>query len=118
MKAHRIARQIPNALSLSRLALGLCFPALAVSWRLPAVAYAMLSDLADGAISRSHGPSTLGRILDPLADKVFVLAVLATMIGEGTLGLGEVSFSGSEISSFLSASSGFSSGASTTRFAK
>jgi cardiolipin synthase (CMP-forming) len=82
---------VPNALSLSRLGLGLAFPFLPPSWRLGAIVAAALSDLADGAASRLLRANTrLGRILDPVADKVFVIAVLATLVIDGTLYLGDV----------------------------
>jgi phosphatidylglycerophosphate synthase len=77
---------VPNGLSLLRLALGLAFPFLPPTWRLPAVVVAALSDAADGAASRLlHADSVLGRLLDPIADKVFAAGVLLTFLFEGTL---------------------------------
>ena len=44
------------------------------------------TDLFDGRLSRAlHGTSTLGQILDPVADKLFVGMVLLTLVLEGEL---------------------------------
>lgn len=80
-------RSIPNILSVTRLALGLAFPLIAQNWRAAVVVIAAVTDLADGAASRRwNASSTVGRFLDPIADKVFVIAVLATLLAEGLLG--------------------------------
>jgi phosphatidylglycerophosphate synthase len=77
---------VPNALSLLRLLLGVAFPWLPSGWRLPAVLLAALTDMADGASSRLlHASTRLGRLLDPVADKVFVLSVLGVLLWEATL---------------------------------
>jgi phosphatidylglycerophosphate synthase len=77
---------LPNGLSLSRLALGLAFPLIPPAWRLAIVLVAGLTDLVDGALSRSlHASTQTGRLLDPVADKVFVAAVALTLLVEGTL---------------------------------
>jgi CDP-diacylglycerol--glycerol-3-phosphate 3-phosphatidyltransferase len=47
---------------------------------------AYISDLGDGYVARLRNEtSDLGRILDPLADKVFVLAVVISMLATGLL---------------------------------
>jgi cardiolipin synthase (CMP-forming) len=77
---------IPNALSASRLVLGLAFPFTPAEWRLWVVAVAALSDMLDGLVARWLGAeSDTGRLLDPVADKVFVLMLMGTLIAEGTL---------------------------------
>jgi phosphatidylglycerophosphate synthase len=82
----RLLQALPNALSLGRLALGLGFPWVPPPWRAGAVVLAALSDVADGALSRRLAAGSLtGRILDPIADKVFVLSVLVTVVLEGEL---------------------------------
>jgi cardiolipin synthase (CMP-forming) len=44
--------------------------------------FAYLTDLGDGWLARNFGgESKLGRLLDPLADKVFITAVVLLMIG-------------------------------------
>lgn len=75
-------RATPNALSILRLALGLAFPIMPTDeWRLAAVIGGGVSDWLDGAISRRFElKSTAGAILDSLADKLFVLSVLVTLI--------------------------------------
>jgi CDP-diacylglycerol--glycerol-3-phosphate 3-phosphatidyltransferase/cardiolipin synthase len=77
---------IPNALSLARLALGLGFVFLPPSWRIPVVALAAATDLLDGPLSRRlQAETSTGRLLDPLADKVFAFAVVGTVLADGTL---------------------------------
>jgi CDP-diacylglycerol--glycerol-3-phosphate 3-phosphatidyltransferase len=52
-------------------------------WATALFAVAMSTDWFDGRIARRHGrTSTLGSLLDPVADKVLVLAVLAMLVGE------------------------------------
>lgn len=82
---------VANSLSLARLFAGLLFPLLSVSWR-PAVAVAAAaSDGLDGALSRRfHAASTVGRLLDPVADKVFVIMVVGTLWMEGSLAWWEI----------------------------
>jgi phosphatidylglycerophosphate synthase len=87
----RLFRVLPNALSLARLALGLAFPWVPTGWRLAVVTVAAASDLADGALSRRFRlASSTGRVLDPLADKVFVLGVVVILLREGILPLWQV----------------------------
>jgi phosphatidylglycerophosphate synthase len=91
--AHRplLLALVPNALSLFRLALGLAFPWVPPSWRAAVVLVALLTDLLDGTSGRLlHVCSSTGRVLDPVADKVFILSVLVTLLAEGMLGIGEV----------------------------
>jgi CDP-diacylglycerol--glycerol-3-phosphate 3-phosphatidyltransferase/cardiolipin synthase len=48
---------------------------------------AVLTDFADGMVARLHGTkSALGAQLDPLADKVLVIAALAALAAGGHLG--------------------------------
>src|SRR3954462_4253693 len=45
---------------------------------------AMATDFFDGRVARRRGrTSALGSLLDPVADKVLVLAVLVMLVGEG-----------------------------------
>jgi cardiolipin synthase (CMP-forming) len=49
---------------------------------------AAASDVVDGAISRQFcGTSALGQLLDPIADRVFLLMVVGTLWMEGSLAL-------------------------------
>lgn len=82
---------LPNALTLSRLAV---IPVLMVLLlvrfdghdQLAAALFILfsLTDTADGQIARRRGTVTdLGKFLDPLADKIFVLSVLVVLVQEG-----------------------------------
>jgi CDP-diacylglycerol--glycerol-3-phosphate 3-phosphatidyltransferase len=82
---------LPNALTLSRLA---AIPLLMVLLIVPfeghdqiaAVLFVAFSftDTLDGQIARRRGTvSNLGKFLDPLADKLFVLSVLIVLVQEG-----------------------------------
>jgi len=52
-------------------------------WATAAFVVAMATDWFDGRIARRRGTSSaLGSLLDPVADKVLVLAVLVMLIGE------------------------------------
>ena len=77
---------MPNALSASRLVLGVAFPWVPADWRLWVVVVAALTDCLDGLTARwLHAESETGRMLDPVADKVFVLVLVGTLLAEGTL---------------------------------
>jgi phosphatidylglycerophosphate synthase len=77
---------LPNLLTLGRLALGLAFPMLPARWRLVALLVATATEFLDGQIARLlHAPSAVGRALDPIADKVFVTSVLATLLWESVV---------------------------------
>jgi cardiolipin synthase (CMP-forming) len=77
---------IPNALSASRILLGAVFPFVPVEWRLWLVVLAALSDALDGIAARLLGvESDTGRLLDPVADKFFILVLVGTLLLEGSL---------------------------------
>lgn len=82
---------IPNLLSLSRLLATppLCAAIALEAWGLALVLWAWVSitDWLDGALARAWGQtSALGRVLDPLADKVAVLGTLVCLIPAGMAG--------------------------------
>jgi CDP-diacylglycerol---glycerol-3-phosphate 3-phosphatidyltransferase len=53
-------------------------------WATAVFAVAMATDQIDGWLARRRGSSSpLGKLLDPVADKVLVLAALVMLIGEG-----------------------------------
>ena len=59
---------------------------LPADWRLPIVILAAITDGVDGQLSRlMHAESKLGVLLDPIADKVFFLAVVATLVWDGSI---------------------------------
>src|SRR5262245_33205597 len=89
--ASRLLAAIPNTLSVARMALGLAFPWVPANGRVAVVIAAALSDLLDGDVRRwLHAVSPVGRTLEPVADKVFVLAVVGTLMYEGWLEVWEV----------------------------
>ena len=52
-------------------------------WATGVFCAAMTTDWFDGRLARRHGyTSSLGSLLDPIADKVLVLAVLVMLVGE------------------------------------
>ena len=58
----------------SLVVLGLAFAAVPVSWRLVVVVMAGATEFLDGALRRLwHVSGAMGYLLDPIADKVFVL---------------------------------------------
>jgi CDP-diacylglycerol--glycerol-3-phosphate 3-phosphatidyltransferase len=53
-------------------------------WATTVFVVAMATDQIDGWLARRQGTSSpLGKLLDPVADKVLVLAVLVMLVGEG-----------------------------------
>lgn len=73
----------PNLLTASRLAMGLGFFWAPVSWRLPLLAAALLTEYLDGALARRwNATSRWGALMDPIADKVFVVAVALTCVSD------------------------------------
>jgi CDP-diacylglycerol--glycerol-3-phosphate 3-phosphatidyltransferase len=81
---------LPDALTLARAA-SVPFVVLLYAWDFPGHDYwatavfcvAMATDWFDGRIARSRGRSSaLGSLLDPVADKILVLAVLVMLVGE------------------------------------
>ncbi|HXY84281.1 MAG TPA: CDP-diacylglycerol--glycerol-3-phosphate 3-phosphatidyltransferase [Gaiellaceae bacterium] len=53
-------------------------------WATALFCVAMATDWFDGRLARRHGrTSPLGSLLDPVADKLLVLAVLVMLVGEG-----------------------------------
>jgi phosphatidylglycerophosphate synthase len=86
-----IVGALPNALTLVRLALGVAFPLIPEPWRLSALLAATATEFLDGWTARRlHATGTTGRLLDPVADKVFVIGVLATLLVEGAVTPGQL----------------------------
>ena len=59
-------------------------------WRVAILAAAALSDFADGFVARRWGSSRLGVFLDPVADKVFMVAAFIAVLSSGALSLPEI----------------------------
>lgn len=82
---------LPDQLTVARIA-AVPVVVLLFAWDFPNHAYwatavfvvAMATDQIDGWLARRRGISSpLGKLLDPVADKVLVLAVLVMLVGEG-----------------------------------
>ena len=86
---------VPNLLSLLRLAMVPVFAAIfflpdpsARSWAAGVYALAFVTDIADGWIARHfHQVTRLGRILDPLADKLMTFTVIVCITAAGIIPL-------------------------------
>jgi len=77
---------LPNLITLLRFPLALAFFQENPWYRATAIFLAMLSDSLDGYLARRYGNmSRLGTVLDPLADKLFVLCALGVFLYEGKL---------------------------------
>ena len=86
---------VPNSLTVGRLIAALCFPFVSPGWWLAWLLFGGISDLIDGWISRLLGvTSRFGQLLDPIADKAFVLGAIATLIAHGRLGWAELALVG------------------------
>ncbi len=83
----RVLLSPPNLLSLSRVAFAVAFVGVPeASWRLGVLAAAMASDVLDGLWARLAGTeSRFGALLDPVTDRVFMLAAFLVVAWEGTL---------------------------------
>lgn len=81
---------IPNILSFSRLALAAGFVASsATETQVSIIGIAAMTDFLDGWIARRvKATSRWGALLDPIADRFFVLTVVATMLYTGRLSTG------------------------------
>ena len=77
----------PNLLSLSRVAFAVAFAGVPEpQWRLGVLAAAMASDVLDGLVARlANAQTRFGALLDPVADRIFMLAAFVTMTVEGVL---------------------------------
>jgi len=90
MTARRTLGSIPNILSCSRLALAAGFVAsTATETQVGIIGIAAATDFLDGWLARRvKATSRWGAMLDPIADRFFVLTVVATMVYTGRLGTG------------------------------
>jgi phosphatidylglycerophosphate synthase len=78
---------LPNTMSLSRVVLALAFVLVSEPWdRIGLIAVAGLTDFMDGWLARhKKSESTAGALLDPIADRIFVLVAISTYLVEGQL---------------------------------
>jgi len=82
---------LPNAISMSRLFLAALFPVVHHhDLRLLILAAAGLTDFFDGWFARRrHAFSRVGALIDPFADRIFVLVALCTLLLEGRVSTGQ-----------------------------
>ena len=74
-----------------RLPLAVAFPLTeSHGWQLAIVAAAAATDFLDGRLARWLGPSRAGAVLDPVADKLFMLAAFLTVARHGLLSWWEI----------------------------
>ena len=85
--SRRALGRLPNLLSFSRLVLAAGFVATAgPETRVSLIGVAAATDFLDGWLARRvHATSRWGALLDPLADRVFVLTVVGTFLFAGLL---------------------------------
>jgi cardiolipin synthase len=84
----RAALTLPNVISAARFPLAAVFPLAGGAMRIAVVALAAATDWIDGRLARGTQRVTrVGEVLDPIADKTFMLVVLVTLGVEGTLPL-------------------------------
>jgi CDP-diacylglycerol--glycerol-3-phosphate 3-phosphatidyltransferase/cardiolipin synthase len=78
---------LPNVVSLSRLPMAAAFPFLTgVEERVLLIAAAAATDFLDGYLARIRGAATrLGALLDPVADRCFVLVAVGVLWYESAL---------------------------------
>jgi phosphatidylglycerophosphate synthase len=85
--------QVPNTLTVSRLLLGLGFPWLPSQLWLPALIWGALSEFLDGFLARRMKVvSAFGQLMDPIADKIFVMTAALTFLQAGWIKLPELLF--------------------------
>ena len=82
---------LPNIISLSRLALALAFVLMpARDVRIALVVVASITDYLDGWVARKRRSfSRSGALIDPIADRVFVLAAISAFLFNGDIGTGQ-----------------------------
>jgi CDP-diacylglycerol--glycerol-3-phosphate 3-phosphatidyltransferase/cardiolipin synthase len=78
---------LPNLVSISRFAMAVAFLATpAADTRVALIGAASLSDVLDGWIARRrHEVTRIGAILDPIADRTFVLVAVAVFLATGRI---------------------------------
>lgn len=79
-------RTIPNVLSLSRVLLAVLFVPAGRSARIALICLAALTDFLDGWLARrTHSTTRWGALVDPIADRIFVLVAIAVYVLNGEL---------------------------------
>ena len=81
---------VADLLSAARIPLAVAFPLASNRWRMVILAIAAATDLLDGPLARRFGSSTLGSLIDPVADKLFMAAAFGVVAVSGSLAPYEV----------------------------
>ena len=92
MQGHSRAelRRLPNVLSLSRLLLAVLFVPAGHVARIALICLAGATDFLDGWLARRTNTTTRwGALVDPIADRVFVLVAIVTYVLNGQLSVVE-----------------------------
>src|SRR5438874_1221327 len=89
--SRRALFNLPNTISLSRVVLALAFVLVSqTADRIALIAVAGMTDVMDGWLARHRkNESTAGALLDPLADRIFVLVAISTYLVQGLLTTGQ-----------------------------
>jgi cardiolipin synthase len=74
-----------DVLSALRIPLAVAFPLASNGWRLVILGLAAASDLLDGQIARRFGSSAFGAVIDPVADKLFMVSAVGVVAFSGRL---------------------------------
>ena len=83
-------RRLPNVLSLSRLLLAVLFVPAGRAARIALICLAGATDFLDGWLARRTNTTTRwGALVDPIADRLFVLAAIVTYVLNGELSVVE-----------------------------
>lgn len=84
-------RRLPNLLSLSRLLLAVLFIPAERAARIALICLAGVTDFLDGWLARrTHTATRWGALVDPVADRVFVLVAIVTYVLNGALSVAEL----------------------------
>lgn len=91
MPSRRTVLTLPNVVSMSRIPLAAAFVvARSRDGRVAIVALAAVTDVVDGWLARRGQRATrLGALVDPAADRLFALVVVAVLVSDGALTVGE-----------------------------
>ena len=77
---------VADILTAVRFPLAVLFPiAASPAWQLAIIATAAITDVADGIVARRVGSSRAGSVLDPIADKAFMITAFVTIARRGLL---------------------------------
>ncbi len=81
----RPALTFADILSAVRVPLAIAFPLVSNTWRIVVLATAAATDLLDGQIARRVGSSRFGPVIDPVADKLFMVSAFGVVAFSGRL---------------------------------